>query len=55
VVTLKNPTPENKVTFDAMAKNWAKSTEGKWTFGWTGEDSNKAIVISSWDSIEVSF
>jgi hypothetical protein len=54
VVSLKDPTPENRNTFERLAKLFGELTEGKWTYGWTVEDSNKALTTSAWgDSIEV--
>ena len=53
VATLKSP--ENREAFEAIAKSFVKVTEGKWTYGWTGEDKNKAIVVSAWDSMKVRF
>jgi hypothetical protein len=53
-VTLKNPTPESRTAFENIGKTFAEVTGGKWTYGWTREDSNKAIVLGAWDSVEVS-
>jgi len=55
VLTLKDPTPENREAFETLAKEFEKLTEGKWTYGWSGEDSNKAIILAAWDSVEVRF
>jgi hypothetical protein len=55
VISLKNPTSENKQTLEKIGEGFIEFTEGKWTYGWTGEDSNKAIVIAAWDSVEVRF
>jgi hypothetical protein len=55
VGTLKNPTTENKAAFEKIGNEFVKLTKGKWTYGWTGEDSNKVIVVAAWDSIEVRF
>jgi len=50
---LKNPTPENKQVFETVSTGFAKALEEKWTFGWSLEDSNKAVIIAAWDSVEV--
>ena len=55
MLTLKDPTPENREAFETLAKEFEKLTEGKWTYGWSGEDSNKAIILAAWDSVEVRF
>jgi hypothetical protein len=51
VITVKNP--ETKATVEGIVNSFVKIAEGKYTYGWTAEDSNKAIVIASWDSVEV--
>jgi hypothetical protein len=51
--TLKDPTPENRAALDMICKQFAEATKGKFTFGWTVKDNNKAIVLSAWDSVEV--
>ena len=53
VAILKDPTPQNRETFETHAKMFVELTEGKWTYGWSVEDANTAIIISAWDSIEV--
>ena len=54
MVSLKEPTPENKKAFETIANDYAKAREGKWTYGWSFQDNNKAVVIAAWDSVEVS-
>jgi hypothetical protein len=53
MATLRDPTPENRAAVDKVCKGFAEATKGKFTFGWTVEDNNKAIIISAWDSVEV--
>jgi hypothetical protein len=55
VVALKDPTPENRAAFEKIGNEFGKATGGKFTYGWTVEDNNKAMVLSAWDSLEVSF
>lgn len=55
MATLKDPTPDNREAFEAIADSFTSVAEGKWTYGWSVEDSNKAIILAAWDSIEVCF
>lgn len=52
LASLKNPTPENKAAFEKLGEAFIKASEGKWTYGWTPEDKNKALIIAAWDSVE---
>ena len=55
VLSLKDPMPENKKALETIAKSIKEKVGEKWTYGWCVEDSNKAIAIAAWDSMEVCY
>jgi len=51
-LTLKEGTPENKAALVEVLTKFNQLTEGKYNWGWTGDNPNKVIVIAAWDSPE---
>jgi len=50
VASLKDP--KNRKDFEIHAGALNKITGGKWTYGWSGEDNNKTIIVGAWKSLE---
>jgi hypothetical protein len=53
VASLKDP--KNRKDFETRANMLNKITGGKWTYGFSGEDDNKTIIVGAWKSLEVCF
>ena len=47
--------PKNRKDFETHANALNKITGGKWTYGWSSEDNNKAIMVGAWKSLDVCF